>query len=156
MTEARTDEQLDPLTKWEFEWFITAHHYLWPEDFDLPQVENGNGGKLRVIWSDDDVTVILDVESQERKGFLQVYKREDPEDSSYFDPYEGMSEDEREIMAEIDNYPDEPDEPEVFDLSARPGWDDLIDRVATAIYGEDWRECLQEVRVEREEYPTLA
>lgn len=152
MTEARTDEQLDPLTKWEFEWFMTANHYLWPEDFEVPEVEKGDGGKLRVVWSNDNAIGILSVEPQDRKGFLSVHEREDPEDCySFPDPYEGMSEDEREIMEAIDDYPDEPDRPTEIDLSARQGWDILVGLVATALYGKDWREWLEDLRADREE-----
>ena len=146
-------EHLDPLTRWEFEWFTTAYHYLWPADFDVPEVEKGNGGRLRVVWSDESTTVTLNVESQERKGYLEVYEHEHPDDYNDFDPYEGMSEDLRELMIEIDSYncPHEPDPPEVFDLGARPGWDILIDRVATAIYGTYWKDIMEERREEREE-----
>ena len=152
MENTRTGERLDPLTKWEFEWFMTAYHYLWPADFDVPQVEEGKRGNLRVVWSDDDVTIILNVEAQERKGFLEVCQREDPDDYVDFypyDPYEGESEDQREIMMLIDGDPNK-DEPKVFDLSTKPGWDHLIDRVATAIYGEEWQERLEELRADQE------
>ena len=149
MTAQGTNGKLHPLVMLASEWLFTSLHYLLPEEFPDYEVEEAEGGNVKVTWSDDGGHAILTMDPESRVGRLMVYEYEDPEDYDPFVPYQEMSEDLREIMADIDNYPHQPEDPTEVDLSDRHGFDILIDLVGTGLYGKEWRELMEDLRLDR-------